>query len=376
MLTYGDDYPIHQTPEPIAYSGTDRNFYDRYFFNGYKPDGSIFFGAGMAVYPHLNIIDCAVSLLVDGVQHNLRASRVLNMERMDMSVGPIKIDIIEPLKILRVTVKEHNGISAELTFTGRAFPIEEPRFIRRIGPRAFLDYTRLTQNGYWTGWFSIDGQKYELGDDAVGTRDRSWGVRPIGQSDPQPIVPSVEQGYFWQWTPINFKNKSLFFHIAAEPDGYAWNKRSVLCPDGSMPSEFLDTGDAHLETTLIPNTLWPERGTLTINFPKNQTYRVELEPFHSFQMKGLGYFHADWFHGRYRGDLCVEREDFALADIDPMAMENFHIQRLSRVRLTNPDGSQEESVGTFEQAILGSYEPLGVKSDMEIARWDKKEKTV
>ena len=34
MLTRGDDYPIHQTPEPIAYAGSDRNFYDRYFFNG------------------------------------------------------------------------------------------------------------------------------------------------------------------------------------------------------------------------------------------------------------------------------------------------------------------------------------------------------
>ena len=36
-LSKGDDYPIHQTPEPVAYAGTDRNFYDRYFFNGYSP---------------------------------------------------------------------------------------------------------------------------------------------------------------------------------------------------------------------------------------------------------------------------------------------------------------------------------------------------
>jgi len=43
MLSKADDFPIHQTPEPIAYSGTDRNFYDRYFFNGYNPDGSGFF---------------------------------------------------------------------------------------------------------------------------------------------------------------------------------------------------------------------------------------------------------------------------------------------------------------------------------------------
>lgn len=39
MLTKGDDFPLHQTPEPVAYSGTARNFYDRYFFNGYSADG-------------------------------------------------------------------------------------------------------------------------------------------------------------------------------------------------------------------------------------------------------------------------------------------------------------------------------------------------
>ena len=37
VLTKGDDFPLHQTPEPVAYAGTDRNFYDRYFFNGYAP---------------------------------------------------------------------------------------------------------------------------------------------------------------------------------------------------------------------------------------------------------------------------------------------------------------------------------------------------
>ena len=50
MLSAGDEYPIHQTPEPVAYSGSDRNFYDRYFFNGYSADGSTFFAAAMGVY--------------------------------------------------------------------------------------------------------------------------------------------------------------------------------------------------------------------------------------------------------------------------------------------------------------------------------------
>mgnify|MGYP007082276814 CR=1 FL=1 len=65
------------------------------------------------------------------------------------------IEILEPLQKLRVTV-DGEGLKAELTFTGRAFPIEEPRFIHRIGPRTFMDYTRLTQNGHYTGWIEID----------------------------------------------------------------------------------------------------------------------------------------------------------------------------------------------------------------------------
>src|SRR5947208_292576 len=146
MLSKADDYPLHQRPEPIAIAGTDRNFYDRYFFNGYTLDGSVFFAAALGVYPHLNVMDAAFSVIRDGVQHNLRASRLLNMERMDTAVGPISVEVIEPLKSLRVRVGDNpHGIRADLLFTGRAGAVEEPRFTLRQGPRAVLDYTRLTQ---------------------------------------------------------------------------------------------------------------------------------------------------------------------------------------------------------------------------------------
>src|SRR6187549_1490762 len=104
MLTKADDYPIHQTPEPIAYAGTDRNFYDRYFFNGYSPDGEVFFAAAMGIYPHLNLIDAAFSVIRDGVQHNLHASRILDLERMNTVVGPIRVIVVEPLRRLRLEV--------------------------------------------------------------------------------------------------------------------------------------------------------------------------------------------------------------------------------------------------------------------------------
>ena len=52
MLSRYDDYPIHQTPEPIAHTASsDRNVYDRYWFNGYAEDGEFYFAIGLALYP-------------------------------------------------------------------------------------------------------------------------------------------------------------------------------------------------------------------------------------------------------------------------------------------------------------------------------------
>ena len=42
MISKGDDFPIHQLPAPVAEVGTERNFYDRYFFNGLAKMGVYF----------------------------------------------------------------------------------------------------------------------------------------------------------------------------------------------------------------------------------------------------------------------------------------------------------------------------------------------
>ena len=121
MLTKADDFPIHQRPDPIAKPGTDKNFYDRYFFNGYAREGRQFFALALGVYPNRNVIDASFCVIHDGVQHNLRASRHLGGERMDIHVGPISIEVLEPLRSLRIRVDDgENGIKADLTFTARA----------------------------------------------------------------------------------------------------------------------------------------------------------------------------------------------------------------------------------------------------------------
>ena len=48
MITKADDYPVHQTPDPIAVS-YNRNQYDRYFFNGFSGDGACSFAVAFGV---------------------------------------------------------------------------------------------------------------------------------------------------------------------------------------------------------------------------------------------------------------------------------------------------------------------------------------
>ena len=121
VLTRADDYPVHQTPEPIACAGTDRNFYDRYFFNGYAPDGSGFFALAFGVYPQLDVADAHFSFVRGDKQYSLHASAEMNRERMTLKVGPISIEIIEPLRQLRVTIDESEGMGIRSIFPSHWF---------------------------------------------------------------------------------------------------------------------------------------------------------------------------------------------------------------------------------------------------------------
>ncbi len=365
VLTRADDFPIHQTSEPIAYAGTDRNFYDRYFFNGYSPTqgDTAFFAGAFGVYPHLNIADAAFVVVRNGVETALHASRWLNMERMDLTVGPIAIEVIEPLVRLRLIVDApHHGIRADITFTARAKPIEEPRFIRRNGPRIFMDYTRLTQNGRYTGWIEVDGVRESV-DGFVGTRDRSWGVRPVGARDNQDLAPPVPPQFFWLWSPTNFETGSFFFHTNDDERGQAWNRRAVWQPDGH-PARHID--DPHVEVKWCKGTRHAEEASVTIGEGDHQRV-ITYKPVYDFFMLGLGYGHPKWGHGLNHGELEVEREDMVLKDVDVRLPHHLHIQALCDVTYREASGFEQRGRGVFEQLALGPHAPSGFKALLDFA---------
>ncbi len=359
MLTKADDFPIHQLPEPIATAGSDRNFYDRYFFNGYLKDGSGFFACALGVYPHLNIMDGAFSIVKDGVQRNLRVSKVLHSERLDTVIGPLTIEVVEPLRRLRIQVEApEQGIRADVTFTGRHFPIEEPRFTHRQGPRLLLDYTRLTQNGHYDGFVEFDGQKLLFeAENNWGTRDRSWGVRPIGASDPQPVAPPPLPQFYWLWSPLNFDDMAVFYHLNADQHGTAWNTKGILAPADGSPEQ----GQREVSSTIAykPGTRHAQSAVLEFAGFDGVATRIHLAPQWQFSMSGIGYTHPEWGHGMYKGELAVGYDEYVHGDIPPMDMLHLHVQAFCVATMERGDGSRRQGAGVLEQLVIGPYAPAG-----------------
>ena len=361
MLTPFDDYPIHQTPAPIAQPfSADPNHYDRYWFNGYDLDGAFFLGGAMGHYPNRGVIDAAFSVVHDGVEHSVFGSGRMPADR-STQVGPLRIEVLEPLRTLRYIVDATNGndsgLTADVTFRARTAAIEEPRqqIVRNNVP--MMDYTRLTQWGTWEGTVTLP-TGVTLDVDATttyGTRDRSWGVRGVGEQAPTNFEPAPMQ-IFWLWAPLHFADRCTHLALFERADGERWLEQALVVPvlpDTSEPehlgrSEFtIDWMRGRREMASASVTLCRRDGTAlpAITFDKLFTFR----------MRGIGYLHPHFSHGSNHGELEVGAESIALDEFAPLDPSSIHIQTLCKVRM-----GDDEGIGVLEQLAFGPHEPTGL----------------
>jgi hypothetical protein len=360
MLTRLDDYPVHQTPEPLGHPSTgDRNFYDRYFFHGYTRDGGVFFAAALGLYPNRRVMDAAFSVVRDGRQHVVRASRLLPDERTQTCVGPIAVDVVEPLRALRVRVAPNaHGLEADVLFQARTPPIEEPRYTHRVAGRVYMDSTRLTQFGAWEGALTVAGERIDVAPAHVlGARDRSWGVRPVGE--PEGGAPGPLPQFFWLWAPVQFDDVCLHMHVNEDGLGRRWHAGGSITAVGEGGVE--EATVAH-RIRWQPGTRRAAAAEWTLTPHGGPARVVTLDPVLTFQMLGLGYLSPDWGHGMWKGEEAVGGDVWTLADLDPMEPRHLHVQQLCRARM---DG--REGVGVLEQLVIGPHAPSGFRGILDPA---------
>ena len=359
MITPGDDYPIHQTSRPVRDTGTERNFYDRFFFNGYPRSADAYFAAAFGVYPGRNVMDGAFSVIADGVQHNVRASRLMGADRLDTRVGPVRITIVEPLRRLRLEIDDaESGLAADLLYTARTPAYEEAPYHWRPGNRTLFDYTRLTQHGTWEGTITVPGGRVLAvePDEWWGTRDRSWGVRPVGEREqgaPDGVGPN---GFYWLWAPVQFDDAGYLWDVNETPTGDRWHDEVMASGAGSAGIDGpVEHGDASYRFDFKPGTRHAASFGLELQFPSG-TRTLELEPLFNFYMLGIGYGHMTQGHGMYLGEAFRAADSWAIADADETSPFHQHIQALCRVR--RDDGA--EGIGILEQLIFGPHAPSGL----------------
>jgi hypothetical protein len=310
VLSPADDLPIHQVAQPVRQPGTsDRNFYDRYYFNCHPCSDELFLIIGQGQYPNLGVQD-AFALVRRGDEHRVvRASRELGLDRLDTTVGPFRVEVIEGLKTLRCTLDaaEH-GLAYDLTWEGYVPAIQEPPHVdRNANGRAFLDACRLAQLGSWSGWIDVAGDRIEVTPDHWwGSRDRSWGIRPVGEAEPPGnLATKPAEPFRWLYAPFRMQDHAMVLICQERGDGSRVLEEAVrLWPDGRV--DHLGRPEHELRWDAAGPGLFGqvEGGTLHLG-----AVTVEVEPVlpvHIGVGTGYGFDGDGWKHGAYQGDLVVQ----------------------------------------------------------------------
>ena len=152
MLGPIDEFPVHQIPQPIAWPGSsDRNFYDRSYFNAHDRTGDIFLISGIGYYPNLGVKDAFMLVRRGDTQTAVHLSDAIDPDRLNQHVLGYRIEVSEPLHKLRIILDETEGIAADLTWNGLFDVVQEQRHVLRAGTRVTLDAQRFAQLGSWSG---------------------------------------------------------------------------------------------------------------------------------------------------------------------------------------------------------------------------------
>ena len=148
----------------------------------------------------------------------------------------------------------------------------------------------------------------------VGTRDRSWGIRPVGEAAPEgaPADPPFE-GMWWTYVPLRFEEYAVVLILQEDPDGYrTLNDCHRVWRDGRVEQ----LGWPQVDIRYASGTRVPTGASITCTTPDGKPLQLEVEsllpvPIHV----GGGYGgDPDWIHGQWKGPGFTERVTYDLTD--------------------------------------------------------------
>ena len=159
-----------------------------------------------------------------------RHLRKVDGDQDDFRVGPITIDVIEPLKKIRLVAvaSDATPVSFDISFTARTQPYQLRRGTMKAKYEIVWDQSHMFQSGTYNGSYTHNGKTYEV-DNWWGQRDHSWGVRSHARCP------------LWMWMPIQLEEGMLSVWHWEYPNGARVYTDGCFAPaDGSEPIPVID----------------------------------------------------------------------------------------------------------------------------------------
>jgi hypothetical protein len=159
-----------------------------------------------------------------------RHLRKVDGDQDDFRVGPITIDVVEPLKKIRLVAvaSDATPVSFDISFTARTQPYQLRRGTMKAKYEIVWDQSHMFQSGTYNGSYTHNGKTYEV-DNWWGQRDHSWGVRSHARCP------------LWMWMPIQLEEGMLSVWHWEYPNGARVYTDGCFAPaDGSEPIPVID----------------------------------------------------------------------------------------------------------------------------------------
>ena len=314
-------------------------------------DGSLSIGFGFGKYVNRNVVDAYGGVSRGVEQWTVRASRALDSAVNNIDVGPLRYEVIEPLRQVRVRLDatDQQPIAFDLLLDGLLPCMLEDREDRRTltGYRHSANQIRYHQTGVASGWIELQGQRHQVTpEDWVMTRDHSWGLRPgVGapltdlQADP---VDAVAPRILAIWNPLLFRNPDGshygFHQYYLLYAGEGWQHEKVQggfeYPDGRR--EGLRRILPRLQFNPDNQRLLGGEVELTMMDGSQRLLHLQVQGDTGFHL-GAGLYHGldGRFHGQWRGPLLVEGEYCADCS-SPAAVARLNQFRDALVKVIDP----------------------------------------
>jgi hypothetical protein len=375
-LVPADEGLHHQITDTFAVVGTsDLSWTEKICAMAAAKDGSLQLGFGLGKYPNRNVMDGYAGISRGVEQRTVRASRRLASAPESSAVGPIRYEVVEPLRSVRFVLEANDTqpIAFDWVFESIVPASLEDRTHMRQGFRVGSDLVRYHQIGSASGWVEIEGRRTEISPDTwVSTRDHSWGVRYDVGLPPRDLEPRdalAGLSFRMIWSPIAMQRPDgsrygLFMHYQMVCGPGFTHKHVVMGgvehPDGSV-ERFLDLEP---ELTFDPSNRRLRGGRIhaVAADGSRRTLEVEAVSDTGFHLGAGLYFGFDGHHhGEWRGELAVDGEHVANC-ADPAAARRLHQIRDTVVHVVDPAGGGE-GWGNCQPIITGGDAALGLSAD-------------